>query len=393
VLCPNLKERSDDLKAVVNGAIYKDHEFLQNKALIYDSKIEDIIDYKDVDYSKYEQVIDAKGLLIVPGFIDIHLHGYGGYDTMDDSDDALINISKRLVENGVTSFLPTTMTMSVDLIHQALQRIRNLMTQSFIGAKVLGAHFEGPFINAEYKGAQSEEFITYPKIDILKDYEDVIKVITMAPEMRDAMSFIETISNKGIAISIGHTGADYETVVKAYEHGAKGITHLFNAMTGLQHRKPGCVGAALLKDFCIEVIADNVHMNPVMYELLLKTKKLEHLILITDCMRAGGMPEGSYDLGGQKVIVADGRCLLENGTLAGSTLKLNQGLTNFMLQTSLELENAVKLVTENPARYLNIFDKVGSFDQGKLADITIIDPQINVHNTIVEGVVLYEKKD
>lgn len=381
------------MKAIVNGIIYKDCEFLHNKALVFDSKIEDIIDCKEVDYAQYEEVIDADGLFVLPGFIDIHLHGYGGDDTMDDSDEALIHISKKLVENGVTAFLPTTMTMSRERILKALQRIRKLMIQPCKGARILGSHFEGPFISSEYKGAQSDEFITLPSLELLKDYEDVIKVITMAPEMKGAMSFIETISDKGITVSIGHTGADYETVVKAYEHGAKGITHLFNAMTGLNHRKPGCVGAALLKDLYCEVIADNIHMNPIMYELLLKTKKLEHLIIITDCMRAGGMPEGSYDLGGQKVIVADGKCLLESGTLAGSTLKLNQGLHNFIIQTSLKLESAVQLVTENPAKYLNVFDQIGSLDKGKLANITIVNPQIDVHYTIIEGEVLYEKKD
>lgn len=168
---------------------------------------------------------------------------------------------------------------------------------------------------------------------------------------------------------------------------------MFNGMPVMHHRKPGCVGAALIKDFYCEIIADNIHMSPVIYELLLKTKSPDRIILVTDCMRAGGMPEGHYELGGQKVTVTDGKCMLENGTIAGSTLKLNRGLLNFIAQTGLRIEKAVRFITENPAKYIGEYDRIGSLDTGKLADITITDSQLGVIYTIKEGEMVYEKKD
>ncbi|PKM52162.1 MAG: N-acetylglucosamine-6-phosphate deacetylase [Firmicutes bacterium HGW-Firmicutes-7] len=381
------------MKAIINGVIYKDHQLLKDKILLYDTKIKAVIDHTKAVISDYDEIIDAKGLFVLPGFIDVHIHGYGSFDTMDDSQLSLSKISEGIIKNGVTSFLPTTMTMSEEHIHKALRRLRHMKTQCHKGARILGAHIEGPFISKDYKGAQNDEYITTPNADLLMEYEDVIKVITIAPEMDHAMSFIEKMAMKGVTVSIGHTGAEYETVLNAYDHGAKGITHIFSAMTGLHHRKPGCVGAALLQDFYCEIIADNIHMNPAMYDLLIKIKKEEHLLLVTDCMRAGGMLDGQYDLGGQKVTVQDGKCVLGDGTLAGSTLKLNRGLRNFIHQTSIDFEKAVRFVTENPAKYINSFEYIGSLDHGKFADIVIVNEQVDVFYTIKEGEVLYEKKD
>jgi N-acetylglucosamine-6-phosphate deacetylase len=283
------------------------------------------------------------------------------------------------------------MTMPQDRIQKALDRIRHLMANDGKGARILGAHVEGPFISKEYKGAQSESYIHFPNFDLLNGYEDVAKIITIAPEMPGSMDFIKVMTSKGVTISIGHTGADYKTVEEAYINGAKGITHLFNGMPVMHHRKPGCVGAALIKDFYCELIADNIHMNPVMYHLLLKTKTLEQIILITDCMRAGGMPEGDYELGGQKVTVKDDKCLLENGTIAGSTLKLNKGLYNFIAGTGLELTDGIRFVTENPAKYIGVYHQMGSLDKGKYADIVITNKELDVMFTIKQGDVVYKK--
>lgn len=381
------------MKVILNGTIYKDHEFINNYALVYNSKIVDIVEQSALDLTQFDESIDAKGLLVLPGFIDVHQHGYYGNDTMDDSDEAIKEISKRIVENGVTSFLPTTMTMSSDHIHKSLTRIRNLMQSHLKGARVLGAHVEGPFISKAYKGAQSETYIEIPSLELVKDYIDVIKVVTIAPELPGSMHFIKEMTDQGIAISIGHTAATYEEVEEAFHNGAKGITHLFNGMPVMHHRKPGCVGAALIHDFYCEIIADNIHMNPVMYKLLVKAKAPDQILLITDCMRAGGMPEGDYELGGQKVTVKEGKCLLESGTIAGSTLKLNQGLINFISETGLTLDQTIKFITENPAKYIGVFEQIGALDKGKFADIVIANEGLDIKYTIKEGDVIYEKKD
>lgn len=210
------------MKVIINGRIYKDYEFLQNKALIYDEKIFEVVEQSNIAPEQFEEVLDAKGLLILPGFIDIHHHGYNGYDTMDDSDEALIHMQSKVTENGVTSFLPTTMTMNTERIHQSLDRIRHLMAQKNKGARVLGAHVEGPFISNEYKGAQSDTYIQMPNHDLIEGYKDVVKIITIAPELPGSMPFIKDLSDRGITVSIGHTAADYETMQQAFLNGGNG---------------------------------------------------------------------------------------------------------------------------------------------------------------------------
>ncbi|MBC7959150.1 MAG: amidohydrolase family protein, partial [Vallitaleaceae bacterium] len=204
---------------------------------------------------------------------------------------------------------------------------------------------------------------------------------------------IKVLSSKGIVCSLGHTGADYETAVQAFEQGAKGMTHTFNAMTPLHHRKPGVVGAALTKDFYCEVIADNIHLHKDLYDIILKMKKPEHILLVTDCVRATGMPEGDYELGGQKVHLEKGKCSLEDGTLAGSTLKLNVALKNFVESTHMKLEDAILTITENPATYIGEFHRRGSLCEGKLADITIMDDRFEVYETLVQGRLLFQRNE
>lgn len=381
------------MKAIVNGKIYLNNKFINDKVIIFEEKIIDIIDKANFDSNNYEEVIDAKNNLILPGLIDVHIHGYSGYDTMDNSYEALKEISNNILKNGVTSFLPTTMTMDKETILSTLNTIKDFKDSNKDGANVLGVHLEGPFINSKYKGAQNGINIIKPDTELFKEYEEMIKIITVAPEEDEDMSFIREMTNRGINISIGHTGADYDTALKAYKNGAKGITHTFNAMTGLHHRNPGVLGAALNNDFYCEFICDNIHFNKVLYNMILKTKKQDKIVIITDCMRAGGMPEGDYELGGQKVIMKDGKCLLVDGTIAGSTSKLNKGLNNFVENSDISLEEAVKFATENPAKYINEFDKRGSLDKGKYSDIIITNEDVEVLYTIKEGRVLYHKED
>ncbi len=381
------------MRAIINGLIYINQQFIEGKVLLFDGRIIDVVDADAVALHQLESIIDAKGRYVLPGFIDLHIHGYASFDTMDDSDEALSSISQSILKNGVTSFLPTTMTMDRQEILRTFNKVKRLKAENPMGAHLLGVHLEGPFINEAYKGAQMGEHIIAPEFKLIEDYIDLIKIITIAPETPNAMAFIKDMVDRGIRISLGHTGADYETAIAAYDIGASGITHIFNAMTGLHHRKPGVVGAALIKDFYCEIIADNIHLHPALYELLLKVKKHENLLLITDCTRATGMEDGVYELGGQKVQLENGKCTLADGTIAGSALKLNRALENFVKSTGLPLEKAIPFVTENPARYVGELKERGTLCNHKKADIIIMDGQFDVYQTIKEGQLLYEKKD
>ena len=376
------------MKAIINGKIVKQDGIIDNKVLLFDEKIIDICDEVPNDC----EVIDANGMYISPGLIDIHVHGSNGSDTMDDNDDAIPTISKALCKNGVTSFLPTTMTMDKENIYKAFDRIKIEMEKSVGGARVLGAHMEGPFINLKYKGAQNPEFIVKPTYNFVEKYIDAIKIISYAPEVDTDFSFTKDIKEKSdTTLSICHTNCSYELGKKYVDMGVSNITHLFNAMTPLNHREPGIVGLALMTDVYCELIADKIHVNKDIFQFVLKTKGKDRVILITDCMRAGCMKDGEYDLGGQKVIVKDNAARLESGSLAGSVLSLNQAIYNFYENTDLELYETIQLASLNPARSINVDGRKGSLEIGKDADIAIFDENMNCYLTIVEGQLVYKK--
>lgn len=382
------------MKSIINGKVYYKGQFNSGMVVVYGETITEVLEADA--YENYQlnnpgvEEIDARGAYVVPGFIDVHIHGYGGVDTMDGSTESIDTISRLIPENGVTAYLPTTMTMSKAEIEKALESVEASMNpESVEGAMVLGAHMEGPFINESFKGAQSAKHIVVPDKALLDRFIDTIKVITIAPEVDGALEMIEAYKER-INFSLGHTGATYEQASEAYEKGAKSTTHLFNAMTGLHHRKPGVVGAAMNCDCYTEVIADNFHLNPVLFKLLAKVKGFEKILLITDCMQAGGLPEGNYELGGQAVKVENGQCRLESGTIAGSVLRLNEGLKNFTDAIEEELTDTLPLVTENQARYLGVEANMGTLDKGKLANIVIMDQSLNIKSTIVKGKMVYE---
>lgn len=385
------------MKSIVNGKIYKNQTFIEDDVLIFGESIkqlmtrEEYIRLKDSGTTVFEE-IDAQGHYVVPGFIDVHIHGYKGVDVMDGDVDSIEKMAKGITENGVTAFLATTMTMDKSSIMNALNSIRKVMTDNTLnqeGAMVLGAHLEGPFINTEYKGAQSERYVIPPAKEWLDEFGDTIKVVTIAPEIEGALEIIESYSDT-INFSLGHTGASYEKAMEAYAKGAKSATHLFNAMTGLHHRNPGVVGAAFSCDCYSELIADNIHVHPDLYPLVMRVKGKDRLLLITDCMRAGGLPEGEYDLGGQAVTVKDHKCTLKSGTIAGSVLKLNEGLNHFNEVVEEELAQCIGLVTENQAQYLKVDHIMGTLDVNKLANIVIMDEEINIIKTFVKGSMVYE---
>ncbi|AVP65117.1 N-acetylglucosamine-6-phosphate deacetylase [Clostridium botulinum] len=380
------------MKAIVNGKIIVGNEILQNKVLLFEKKIIDILDRENVCLSKNDYIIDAKGLYISPGFIDVHIHGSGGKDVMDGEIESIKVISNTIAKRGVTSFLPTTMTMAKERIYKALDVIEQAMNMDLGGAKVLGAHLEGPFINPKYKGAQKVDFIKNPSFDFIKGYENVIKIITLAPEKDENFKFLKYIKeNTDIVLSIGHSDATYEQAMAAIDNGISRATHTFNAMTPLNHRKPGIIGAIMNTDISCELIADNIHVHKGAINVLTKIKGKDKIILITDSMRAGCMNNGIWELGGQKVIVKNGSARLEDNTLAGSILTLDNAIKNMKNNIDASLCEIISMVTINPAKDINIYDKKGSIEKGKDSDIVIFDKDINIRMTIVEGNIVYQK--
>lgn len=376
------------MKAIINGKILLRNEVLENKVLVFDKKIIDITD----EVPSECEVIDVKGKLVSPGLIDIHIHGNMGKDTMEGTDEAIDIISKSVARHGVTSYLPTTMTMDEESILKALESIRRGMNRSTEGARVIGAHLEGPFINKIYKGAQNGNYITNPNYELVKKYEDVIKVITYAPEEDVDFTFTKSIkSNTNIVLSIGHSAATFIEAREAIRLGASNITHTFNGMTGLNHRDPGVVGAALTTDAYCEFICDTIHITKDLFQFILDSKGKERVVLITDSMEAGGLENGIYSLGGQAVIVKDGAARLENGSLAGSVSSLNNMVKNFYKNTNLNINEAIHLASLNPASSLGISNDKGSLDIGKDADIAIFDNELNCYMTIVDGNIVFKR--
>ena len=376
------------MKAIINGKIITRSGIVENKVLVFNETIQHIQEEVPTDC----HIIDAKGMYIAPGLIDVHVHGSCGADTMDQTKEAIEVISSGISKNGVTSFLPTTMTMSQEDIYGALDIIRLCMNQSLNGAKVLGAHMEGPFINAIYKGAQSDNYIVKPRYEFIENYTDVIKLVSYAPEMDENYSFTKAVKEKtDITLSIGHTNATYNQAKEAFKCGCSHVTHLFNAMTPLNHREPGVVGAALTSDVFTELIADTIHVNPQLFQFVLDNKGKHKMVLITDSMRAGCMKDGVYDLGGQAVYVKDGAARLESGNLAGSVLTLNKAVYNFFKNTNLTIDESIHMASLNPATSIGIANRKGSLEIGKDADISIFDEEMNCYLTIVEGREVYNQ--
>lgn len=384
------------MKVIINGKIILEDCVLEDNVIIFDKDIKNIIPEKNFNQTKYQniEIIDAKGNFVSPGLIDIHIHGSGGHDTMDGSLDDIKVISKSISEHGVTAFLPTTMTMDKNKIYKALDSVRIAMRSKLKGAKVLGAHMEGPFISEKYKGAQKKDFILKPDVEFIKGYEDIIKIITIAPEEDKGFNFIKTVKeNTNIVLSMGHTNSNYNQAREAIKCGITHATHTFNAMTPLNHREPGVVGAIMTSDISAELIADKIHINPAIFQILLKQKGKDKVVLITDSMRAGCMQDGISELGGQKVIVKDHAARLANGTLAGSILTLEKAVKNVYENTDLELYEAVALASLNPAKVIDIYEQKGSIKQGKNADFVIFDKDFKVMQTICEGESIYSNLD
>lgn len=379
------------MKAIINGKIILKDRIVEGSALIYSDVIEGVVPLGSVP--KDAEVIDAKGGYVAPGLIDMHIHGYLGKDVCDGEEESIRTISKGLLANGVTGYLPTTMTVDMKVIRKALEVCRNLKEESkdWDGSTILGCHAEGPFISESKKGAQDAKYILKPDAAFVKEYADIIKTITLAPETdeNDFAAIREITRDTDVVISMGHTSADYGTAMASVNAGVKHVTHLFNAMTPLQHRAPGVVTAAMNSDVSCELIVDTFHVDASLYDLLWKLKGRK-LCFITDCLPAGGLPEGEYTLGGAKIIYRGIVCRLEDGTVAGSVLHLNKGVWNVYTNSDIPLYECVNCASLNPATTLGIEKTKGSLEIGKDADIIITDSEFNVEKTIIGGKIKYE---
>ena len=378
------------MKYIKNGRFILPHGIINDGVLAFDDKIFGFINENEIPENA--EVINANGGYVAPGLIDIHIHGYLGEDTSDGKADGIFKIANGIMKNGVTSFCPTTMTVSDDEINKALEVVRSLKEESkeWNGAEILGVNLEGPFINPNKKGAQAEEYIKKPNAKFVIDNSDIIRLVTIAPETDGGIEAIKEIRKKSdVIVAIGHTDATFEEALEGIEAGAAHITHLFNAQTPLHHRNPGVVGAALLKNVTTELIADTFHVHKGLFELLARVKG-ENLVLITDCTRAGGMPDGEYTLGGQPIFVKGVKCLLEDGTIAGSVLRLNEAVKNLRDNTDLPIWQVVSAASIQAARVIGADAFKGSLEVGKDADIIITDEEFNVLKTIIGGEIKYE---
>ncbi len=339
-----------------------------------------------------EEVIDGEGLYAIPGLIDIHLHGAMGYDFCDGTNEATEIIAKFEASQGVTAFTPATLALDEEELYNICKESRTY--ENAQGSEFLGIHLEGPFLSPGKKGAHAEKFLKKPDVNIFNRLNEAsgekIKIVTIAPDLEGAMEFIEELKDKTI-LSLGHSAANYDTAVKAFEKGACHVTHLYNAMAPMLHRDPGIIGAAADAENCyVELISDGIHCHPNIVRSTFKLFGDDHIILISDSMRATGMTDGTYTLGGLVVTVVGSLATLTDGTIAGSATSLMNCLRK-AVSFGVPLESAVKCATMNPAKEIGVFDAMGSITSGKKANLVLLDKNLNISDVYINGHKYYAK--
>lgn len=335
--------------------------------------------------------------ILVPGFIDEHMHGINGYDVMDGSVETLRKIAEEVAKEGVTSFLATTSTASIQKTINTLHAVKAFKEiDNSCYAEIIGAHLEGPFLSKTYQGAQLGEYIINPSISLMKEFiiesDNNVKLVTLAPEEENGLDLIKYLKEHNIIASVGHSNATFNIIEQSIKKGLTTVTHTYNAQKPIHHREVGVVGAAMLFDeLYTELICDGIHVSSPAVKLLCKNKPLDKIVLITDSLPEKGLKDGVYLDNDQEIYVKNNELRLKDGTLAGSSLTMNQAIKNIINFTGVSLTNAISFATSNPAKNLNIFDKVGSIKVGKLANFAVIDKELNVYQTIRCGNIIYKK--
>lgn len=357
-------------------------------------ELEDGIIKEIYPYNEKEVTKDYGDLRILPGFIDIHCHGAYGFDTNDANPEGLRKWAKGIVDEGVTSFLATTLTQSEEVLTNAVSNVAKVVEEGYEGAEILGIHFEGPYLNKAHKGAQPEEYCVKPNIEQFKRYQKaahgLIKYITMAVENDEDFTLTKYCSQNNVVVSIGHSNATYEQAVQAYAHGARSMTHVYNAMTPFTHRANGLVGGALrIRNMYGEIICDGNHSTLAALNNFFTSKGPDYSVMITDSLMCKGFPVGTkFDFGGQEVVIyPDGSAhLVEAGNLAGSTLNVNKGLKILIEDALVPVNYAINACTSNPARCLHVDDRKGKIGVGYDADLVVLDRDYEVVQTYCKGI-------
>lgn len=376
-----------------NATVFTGITLLDNAAvLIKNGKIKDVISKKRFDQAKLSsgyQRIDLNGAIAAPAFIDTHIHGLHGFDTTDADPDSILKMSEALVEYGVSGFCPTLYPGEKEHFFECIRAVVSAMGREK-GAKVLGLHMEGPFISRDKHGVLNPEYIREVDIELMKEYIDVaeghIAIMTVAPELKNMRELALFASRKGIVLSAGHSNANYEQMLEGIQAGILHSTHFFNAMRRLHHRDPGVVGTIMIHpDISCEIIADGYHVHPVYIKMLAKEKPADKIVLVTDSLRPTGQTSGTLIAKGEEVYIKEGLFARKSDdVIAGSALTMIQGVRN-LTEMGIDLENALRMASTNPATVLGLEKMIGSLLPGRDADIAVFDKNFNILQTIIKG--------
>lgn len=365
--------------------VLKDRMLEDSAILIEDKKIKKIL---SSDKLEGKEVIDYKDSIICPGFVDTHVHGFCGHDFMDKSDEGLRSICRDILKAGVTSILPTTLTASEDDIMEVVRIVKD--NKDAYGAKIQGIFLEGPFFTEKYKGAQNPSYFLKPEIEKLRKWQEIaggmIKKVALAPELEGSEEFVQKAREMGIYVALGHSDASYDEAKSAVDAGANIFVHTYNGMSGLHHRNPGMVGAAMtLEDVFAELICDGHHVHPVAADVLIRSRGYESVALISDCMMAGGMPVGKYKLGDYNVVLDGETVRLKEGNLAGSVLKMRDAVKNLVKWGITSPFEAIQMGTQVPAKSVGIDNVCGVIEEGRAADILVLDDEFSIVDVYLNG--------
>lgn len=370
----------------------------QGVVLVEGRKILDVGRRFNMDFDEREfEPFHFERETLIPGFIDVHIHGARGRDIMEGTLDAIEVVSRYLALHGTTSYLATTVTASPIETIQAVENLGKLVPEETGGARILGLHLEGPFISQEKRGVHPPEHIRPPSTrifdELVKMSNGQVRLITVAPEISGGLDFIRHIRSKGVLVSLGHSNATYEVAHQAIQAGASNATHTFNAMRDFNHRQPGILGAVLTNSSVwTELIADGAHVDPIAIQMLLKCKGPRRILLVTDAISAAGMPDGEFQLGSLLIKVSQGVCRVPEGALAGSTLSLDRALRNMISWTGIPLEEAVYMTSRNAAESIGVAQRKGSIHPGYDADMVLLNDDLHVQATFCEGKLVQESK-